>query len=130
MMDLTKQYILMAEKAEEIQKAWKPIIGDVFMGSDDVMPGRSYAIYIGILENKETSIWLPRQDQLQEMIDWNNYGSYHTSLKVAMLEEFYKTVKISIEPEDISMEQLWLAFVMKEKYNKVWTGQDWKVSNA
>jgi len=24
-----------------------------------------------------------------------------------------------------SMEQLWLVFVMKEKYNKVWNGEDW-----
>ncbi len=24
-----------------------------------------------------------------------------------------------------SMEQLWLAFVMKEKYNKVWDGEEW-----
>jgi len=24
-----------------------------------------------------------------------------------------------------SMEQLWLAFVMNEKYNKVWNGKDW-----
>lgn len=25
-----------------------------------------------------------------------------------------------------SMEQLWLAFVMKEKYNKTWDGNEWK----
>ena len=24
-----------------------------------------------------------------------------------------------------SMEQLWLAFVMKSKYNKTWNGEDW-----
>jgi len=24
-----------------------------------------------------------------------------------------------------SMEQLWLAFVMKEKYNKIWNGENW-----
>ena len=24
-----------------------------------------------------------------------------------------------------SMEQLWLAFVMKEKYNKIWNGEKW-----
>jgi len=23
------------------------------------------------------------------------------------------------------MEQLWLAFVMKEKHNKTWNGKDW-----
>jgi len=25
-----------------------------------------------------------------------------------------------------SMEQLWLAFVMKEKFDKVWNGEDWE----
>ena len=24
-----------------------------------------------------------------------------------------------------SMEQLWLAFVMSEKYNKIWNGKEW-----
>ena len=27
--------------------------------------------------------------------------------------------------EFISMEQLWLAFVMKEKYSKQWNGKEW-----
>jgi hypothetical protein len=27
--------------------------------------------------------------------------------------------------DEASPEQLWLAFVMKEKYNKVWNGEDW-----
>ena len=26
-----------------------------------------------------------------------------------------------------SMEQLWFAFVMKEKYGKVWDGESWKI---
>ena len=25
-----------------------------------------------------------------------------------------------------SMEQLWLAFVMKDKYDKTWDGKEWK----
>ncbi len=29
-----------------------------------------------------------------------------------------------------SMEQLWLAFVMKEKFNKIWNGKDWKGLNG
>jgi hypothetical protein len=28
-------------------------------------------------------------------------------------------------PKFESMEQLWLAFVLKEKYGKVWSGTDW-----
>ena len=28
-----------------------------------------------------------------------------------------------------SMEQLWLMFVMKEKYNKEWNGKDWEAKS-
>ena len=28
-----------------------------------------------------------------------------------------------------SMEQLWLAFVMKKKYGKVWNGEEWEVDH-
>ena len=30
-----------------------------------------------------------------------------------------------IMDKNYSMEQLWLAFVMKDKYKKVWNGEDW-----
>lgn len=25
----------------------------------------------------------------------------------------------------VSMEQLWLAFIMKNEYHKIWSGEDW-----
>ena len=82
----------------------------------------------------ENPIWVPRQDQLQNIVflethdllenlkhfyDWTNkyrlieYGSASTNVQ---LEGYGFT----------SMEQLWLAFVMKEKYNKVWGGENWR----
>jgi len=27
--------------------------------------------------------------------------------------------------DDVTWEQLWLAFVMKEKHNKIWDGDNW-----
>ena len=65
-------------------------------------------------------IWLPRQDQLQEMVipepfrDWRNVLSF--------FDDFIDWDNLD---EYGSMEQLWLAFVMKEKYNKVWDGEKW-----
>ena len=61
--------------------------------------------------------WLPRQDQLQEMVDG---GFTHQTL-----ERFYQWYHSEISRNLSSMEQLWLAFVMKEKYNKTWDGDKW-----
>jgi len=69
-------------------------------------------------------VWLPRQDQLQDMIwgDWN--------LEIAKAYTFTKFYLFVDKVWDIagifgSLEQLWLAFVMMEKYKKVWNGEDW-----
>jgi hypothetical protein len=71
-------------------------------------------------------VWLPRQDQLQEMI------VKEESAKLADLEMRFHD--FCLDPTTIyvrkkkylhSMEQLWLAFVMREKYNKVWNGEEW-----
>ena len=84
-------------------------------------------------------IWLPRQDQLQEML-----GQYYAEqddgkvftphyIKVAFLD-FVTWMGIQYHPEPFvcvptncfdSGEQLWIAFVMKEKYNKIWNGGEW-----
>ena len=62
-------------------------------------------------------IWLPRQDQLQAMIEGNHLTKFGKLYRSVVAMELY--------PSD-SMEQLWLAFVMHEKYNKVWTGTEWR----
>ena len=65
-------------------------------------------------------IWLPRQDQLQEMIDWQNLGP------AKVTEMGYRLFKFLEIPHSFtSMEQLWLAFAMWEKYHKTWNGEDW-----
>jgi len=64
-------------------------------------------------------IWIPSQEQLQECI--NNEP-------VVLLSKFNEFVFGDIEYVSQfigSFRQLWLAFVMKEKYNKIWNGNDW-----
>ena len=62
-------------------------------------------------------VWLPRQDQLQEMMNES---------KFILIERFYKFVNDNIPfCREKSMEQLWLVFVMKEKFNKMWNGKQW-----
>ena len=74
-----------------------------------------YPEYLG-----NTGIWLLRQDQLQEMVKAENNFNLTKAFRDWQIE------KVNIN--DLlqwSMEQLWLAFVMHEKYDKVWNGEDW-----
>ena len=63
-------------------------------------------------------IWLPRQDQLQEMVE-------KTIPDVAGLLAFALEQGQPVREAYPTWEQLWLAFVMKEKYKKVWNGTEW-----
>ena len=77
---------------------------------------------------RDDCIWLPRQDQLQEMVEWTN------KYQIALFEP--STYKYSLNVEDKtgvtqywvdgnSMEQLWLAFIMFELHQKHWDGKAW-----
>ena len=140
-MDLSKEYILMCEKAKEIQKYWKPQNADFVKGDFigyiknwEITQGKGSASlerFSNDLENfgkyawyyKDELIWFPRQSQLQAMIGY-------MGMKAIMkkIYKMYGSFEIS-NPElaDVSMEQLWLYFVMKEKYNKEWNGEDWVI---
>ncbi len=58
-------------------------------------------------------IWLPRQDQLQEMsgLDWRSFD------KKCLVYEHPTLVP--------TKEQAGIRVVMKEKYNKTWDGNNW-----
>ena len=139
-MDTTPEYIKMCEKAEEIQKTWNPLDGDLHILVDDSYKSGYSDIRLtyGITSLREERkvawltrssstlgvIWLPRQDQLQEMMkDGLSTGIFgHTSRMVCYFEEHYKyRNSLGID----NMEQLWLAFVMKELYSKQWNGSEW-----
>ncbi|KKN22239.1 hypothetical protein LCGC14_0917400 [marine sediment metagenome] len=66
------------------------------------------------------AIWLPRQDQLQAMVDADWTGE--------LLRRFYNWCKDYGFTTKVrkSMEQLWLAFVMKELHNKAWGRDGWE----
>ena len=148
-MDTSKEYILMCEKAEEIQKLWKPAFADYLQsmqGAIEIITKakeklnsktKAYPEYLlGMTFGKggECSwkgykklkgcncIWLPRQDQLQGMVK----GIYEFKLcaEYQMVYHFQKFTK-KCKFTDWSMEQLWLAFVMKEKYQKTWESENW-----
>ncbi len=68
-------------------------------------------------------IWLPRQDQLQEMY-YKDDGRHSIDIINTFQVELFGNLRYYDKFN--SMEQLWLAFVMKEKYNKIWNGEDWE----
>ena len=134
-MDTSKEYLEMCKKAEEIQSEWKVSAGDrVYGGTNVFILERENVEAIKRLKTQTHFILLPCQDQLQEMvensgIEPNKYGNTFW-----ILQKFYRFVKNgegywhSFENcpyPTPSMEQLWLAFVMHEKYQKYWTGNEW-----
>lgn len=131
-MDASKQYILMCQKAEEIQELRLPrqewsegdYYFDKFSGiqiahNPDWGPG----------ERIECETFIPRQDQLIDMLEEKNFCldkmikeflNFVISLQNSFnnSNSYYKFMISSIEP-------LLLMFVMKTLYNKFWSGQEW-----
>ena len=142
-MDTTPKYILMCEKAEEIQKIrqaddavnrhewWQP--GDfVYDGVHEeifIVCGVRHCLASTGYFDIDHITWLPRQDQLQEMV----YPEYFAPLQTmcGVLYDFSISEYGGRFTLDGSMEQLWLAFVMHEKYQKRWNEekQEWTPSS-
>ena len=78
-MDTSETYVKMCEKAEEIQKN----ANDISVLSDKFPDVNSFWA--------KGNIWLPRQDQLQEMVVKSNYARPERQL----IEEFYWFIKFS-----------------------------------
>jgi len=139
-MDTTPEYVKMCEKATEIWIPHHMEIGDYFLALEE---NRTVGICTERIDNfvyspnlkhgneDNNCIWLPRQDQLQEMVTYHKCPTCH-------IERTYQYANACLNAwEDadmgqtgwggpITMEQLWLAFVMKEKFNKTWTGEEWE----
>lgn len=121
-MDASKEYILMCEKAEEIQKKWD--WDSDFCCLYNRIDKKCYCnvqlyVYCGkekknLEVDREIYVWLPRQDQLQEILGMINYKH----VKGIILDFAYWCPTVTEEFR--THEQLWLAFVMYKKYNKIW----------
>lgn len=129
-MDTSKKYIKMCERAVEIQDSWKARTGDSHCTSQGSLILFDSDHNINGWKDIGT-VWLPRQDQLQEMLySTIERGSEFVIFMQPKFNRFsgYKhTAQGSMDYPDMvaSMEQLWLAFVMEEKYSKTWDGEDW-----
>lgn len=137
-MDTSKEYIEMCSLAHEIQE-WKKAhsFGDVLYHDGFVWYVNGYELSEGGNSFRAVRIvddtflekwfseddlrlmptWLPRADQLPIMMNtadtprrWAMFQSGHFMEEVKRLAEF------------ATWEQVWLAFVMREKFGKIWNG--------
>ena len=133
-MDTSEKYIKMC-KAKEIQERWNPADGDFYVYG---VIFKEYEIFIRSSKfgvdpvNTSYWIWLPRQDQLQDILSSDVTLGY----MISGLDAFYDPESqcgYSDPPcrrcENIgkrrrgtydTMEQWYLAFVMHEKFDKFW----------
>jgi hypothetical protein len=126
-MDKSSHYIKMCESAKVIQKQWKPEFGDFFVSMSLGLTSACQTI-VSDLEKKVSylktlkAVWLPRQDQLQEMV----IEKYATPWDLAIaFSNVLMGDKTSYFDNFDSMEKLWLAFVMFEKSRKKWKDGEW-----
>lgn len=111
------QYIRMCD-CPEVQKQ-----KDDFGDSNDILNDTAYNKPLA--EGGEL-VWLPQQDEIQEMIGYDF---------PFMARQFSAYVEDCMEPEKFgpvlktnctSMRQFWLALYMLEKHKKVWYFGQWK----
>ena len=120
----TKNYIKQCEQVKEIQKLWKPKVGDWYRDLDGDVECVSLMGELIIKHHAKYHTYLPTQEQLQEMIknecyEKNNFKSFISDFYYYLLDE-YEAIDI-IE----SLNEAWLSFYMQEKYSKIWTGEKW-----
>lgn len=149
-MDTSKEYIKMCEKAGEIQELAPRMAtrihtkNNIYICSDYdyELGGFFYCIDIfgdeepAVLESTR-SVWLPRQDELQEMLDKPKRWADSAFEMLCSIYDFSQdwigggaeTMGLNDFGEYLeklsSAEQVWLAFVMAEKYKKTWDGEKW-----
>lgn len=144
MMDTSEKYILMCEKAEEIQKQFDPTLIGKYNFIYIEWEGGFHGVCINherlrsIAPPERTVIWLPRPDQLWRMVEaidennvhrlfrFNRFIEEHDYLPMTHQCPYIYFINLT-DREDIE-EILWLAFIMHEKYQKQWLEymQDWK----
>ncbi len=120
-MDTSETYIKMCD-CPEIQGGRRHEVLDVWQYAPD-----------GKHVDHWSQVWLPRQDQLQEMVlEDESYWRYQRYQSDARYLDIIDDIRAFFHGKCgqgadliLSLEQLWLAFVMKEKHGKVWSGSEW-----
>ena len=122
-MDTSKEYIEMCRKAEEMQDYYKEHtveLGDFYWHRNNG---------IGVIGNEDLfdrpgciAFWLPRQDQLQDMVWHKKEGALHpVNLFDWIVSYIHGDFKYYAQ--FLSPEQVLLAWGMLKEYNKWWNSE-------
>jgi len=113
-MDKTPKFIKMSD-CPEIQGQWKPKWGDFVLDDGSIFPLSTVRI------DKEDVIWIPRQDQLQDMI--GNIPWRLELVKTNKGDDYYFEFCFLTGFEywvGSTPEQAIIQGIMQKKFNKVW----------
>ncbi len=135
-MDTSEKYVRMCESAKEIQHLWNFENGDYIFDPAD---GESRVLFGYPSKEYSEYIWLPRQDQYQEIciefymrnlgMSRNEAFIHFLGWYAICLKETYDNgcnVGENGEYEEInSCEELMLKYTMKLIYWKIWNGEKW-----
>ena len=137
-MDVTIEYSKMCDKAEEIQKLWKFTKGDYFTSVKQAEIKIGPTIVDNFwLEDEYTKeviekegypkewIWLPRQDQLQDMMKIHTVSEVKECIEDCEFTDDVDDIRHTSYDEFKSLEMFWLAYVMHERFEKSWGGLKW-----
>jgi len=121
-----KEYWEMCQRAGEIQARWLLTTGDWVFSKEtgepfvvvdacifDAVKLRNGESGVDSIQPHINLIWLPTQEDLQEMITDKGY------FRFSLVERFYHFANKHANKFN-SMTKLWLAFVMHELYAKTW----------
>lgn len=134
-MDSSEQFIKMCAKAQEIQKLWKHEIGDFYretiprydlIDNHLIRQEGEHENRIGVIDEDfefaNSTVWLPRQDQLQEIYESLTTCGWGASDKECL--ELLNILEFSNPGNLFSKEYVGLLVIM-QKLNKTWNGEDW-----
>ena len=110
-MDDTEEYEAMYRAIDEIQERFRDPYDDI--------------------EDRDMYIHAPTQDELQDIYDAPTISILICEFYTFVFGDQFGTKEEKAETMEYSgifrsMEQLWLGFVMQEKYGKQWDGKKWE----
>ena len=122
-MDKTKEYQEMCFAAKEIQCMWNKFDG--YVGDMCATSPRRDGVYVTHVftgPRDECHIWLPRQDQLQDIF----INKSLPDITIPMLAgKFWNWIYHTNPIMCSSMEILWLQYTMHTVFSKSWNGKEW-----
>lgn len=84
------------------------------------MNGKHYCSVNGAMFTQ--NIWLPRQDELQELVR----HKFEPSCYLLVRFNAFVNGNGLRDSDEISFESMWLMFYMYEKHGLMWDGKEWR----